>query len=229
MFVEFIKAVGKEAGLTIHVEVHPVKRVIDMFARQEIDGYFPANQYTAPQSAVFSDVLFEKKVYAFSHRFLPLYTTEDLIGHSVGISLGYAYGGYVAANKKVLWETAKDDANNFQKLIKRRVDAVICEEATALTLIASLPVKDVVYDPARPLYGAPTRVAFQAGTETEKHLTAFNAAMKKLAASGMREKLMQAYFPNLAQQREELRRIEQTTTSTKKTNHEPAPKQLDRR
>ncbi len=128
------------------LEYYPPKRMYSNLIKGSADVFYGLNVPTevAPH-VILSDTKISKitlRVYSVG-KTRPIEKKEDLIGQSIIVFLGYAYGGFInyvknPANKMVIF-IANTQKDAFKMLKKQRADYLLAFERPALATLELLP------------------------------------------------------------------------------------------
>ena len=134
----------------------------------------------------FSDPLLTEKVLIFvrNDSTFPFMAMTDLKGKKLATISGWVYGNeFDKARASGLFATDPniDDGLNFEKLIRRRVDAVIAIESSGQAAITSKNLGTVVRALKQPLSSLQTYLAFSKGSNGVL-LRRFNDTLKSMSA-----------------------------------------------
>ena len=128
---EVVGEAFRRSGVAFNFSFMPWARVVHMSKSGQLHGYFP--EYDSPEVAAhsaLSDPFPGGPVGFFKRRDTPIAfeTLEDLKGYTIGVVRGYvntrAFDGAAFLRK----EAVVDDYANVKKLLKRRVDLIVCDK-----------------------------------------------------------------------------------------------------
>ena len=109
-----------------------------------------------------------------------------MAGKRVGVVRGWSYGDTfdkAVRDGKLTVEEVASDAQNFQKLAARRLDAVLAIEEAGAALLKTSPSADVQKSP-RYLFENATYLAFNKSAGQKTTLEKFNKAISHLKKTG---------------------------------------------
>ena len=192
--IEILRAVGDEMGVTFAIDYMPWKRGEQTVMRGEAWGTLPYIRTPEREKHfLFSDELYHNKIRLFHYRArkeirgIDFNEVRDLAGHSIGGVMGYFYvSEFLGAGGRL--ELVTNDHQNIQKLILGRVSLALINETVGWYIIEkdfpgagleNFGTLEKPYSIIRP--GLMTSKAYPGGGQI---LSRFNAALKKVKASG---------------------------------------------
>ncbi|WP_203564048.1 ABC transporter substrate-binding protein [Deefgea sp. CFH1-16] len=127
----------------IHVKYrfYPWKRALDEARRGNVQGSLLwIDNAERRQDFLYSQPVYRSKVVLFFNRDRPIDWSQldDLKGHRLGVTHGYYYGKALTQliqSQQLQSDIGINDAQNFAKLLAKRIDAFPCEEAVGMHLI----------------------------------------------------------------------------------------------
>lgn len=192
-YPELIEAVFQQMKRPVRLAAKPWKRAIGELDLGEagVGGIYKNEERLKKYD--FSDQLFVERIVVYFNRAKPVQygSLSDLYGKRVGAILGWSYGDdFDNARKagKILVEDVYADSQNFDKLAKGRLDAVLAIEQVGSRLMRASGneiEKSAVY-----LAENPTHLAFHKMQNTAGLLKDFNRALAELKASGSYSKIV---------------------------------------
>jgi polar amino acid transport system substrate-binding protein len=196
---DLLKAMGKAGGF---------KPVIKNTAWDGIFAGLPAGKYDAVSSSVsitderkkvmdFSDPYFEVKQGVVVNKTSGIKSKADLKGKKVGAQIGTT--GYFAA-KKIAGATAKsyDEVGlAMEDLLTGRLDAVICDDTTAVDYALTNPLYSKKFNLGFLLKSdTPEYLGFAVKKGNKATLATLNKALKAVKANGEYDKIVTKWFSN---------------------------------
>ncbi len=143
----------------------------------------------------YSDPLFVERIAVYYNKSNPIKfnTIEDLYGKRVGVILGWSYGDdfdLARTYEQILVEPTNSDEQNFDKLSRGRIDAVLAIVESGDRLLAHGKRKDVVM--AKTLFLAnPAHLAFLKKTNQLPLIQRFNKELAEMKKDGTLESMVQ--------------------------------------
>lgn len=192
VFIELTKAVAKEAGYELKIQVYPPPRTLKEFAAKKVDGIFPALKVTMPVAYERSESVYVKRDYAFTVKGKPaLQTLGELAGKRVAITSGYPYAEVLTSQEDIRFETANSDEQNVKKLLAGRVNAFVVEEKSGLTAFSKDGSRDKIsYNAGKPLSEQDVFYAFQQSNSGKVRSDRISQALKTLKDNGTFARIM---------------------------------------
>lgn len=189
VFIDLVKAVAKEAGLTVDIAVVPPLRAHYEFRLGQRDVLFPALDIDYSPGATIvrsSETIDCKEDFVFTKRGTPLLRTlADLKGMRVGITRGYPYERSLMNATGLDLEAADSDEVNIRKLIAGHIDAFVLDEKTGLQAFKDLGLTDrMQYDRTHPLSQMDVYYAFQNTPAGKELAQRFSQALFRLKQDG---------------------------------------------
>ncbi len=187
-----------EANIKVPYDVLPPARAEAMFRKQEADCWTPNSlQYLQRQDSPFSkeDILISKpinfaKVFIFSRTGDPKYNSiEALKPLTVGKRLGLTYSN-IFSGKGITFEETKTLKSNIQRLLDKRVNAIVAYAPDIFLVLKEMNAyDDVHYDASAPLSTVEDAIICHNTSKNKAFLSKFNLGLEQVRASG---KLKQA-------------------------------------
>ena len=128
-------------NIQVKYQFYPWKRSLDVARSGKVNGSLLWIDSTERrQDFLYSQPVYRSKVVLFFHRDRPIYWSQlnDLKGHRLGLTHGYFYGEALTQliqSQQLQSDIGNNDAQNFAKLLAKRIDAFPCEEAVGMHLI----------------------------------------------------------------------------------------------
>ena len=188
LYPRLIATALQVAGVSAKLDARPWKRCIADLdeARLGVGGIYKNEERLRKYD--FSEPIFVEKMAVYFHTSRPLdfAGTESLAGKRVGVVRGWSYGDTfdkAVRDGKLTAEEVASDAQNFQKLAAKRLDAVLAIEEAGAALLKTSPSADVQKSP-RYLFENPTYLAFNKSADQKTTLEKFNKAISHLKKTG---------------------------------------------
>jgi polar amino acid transport system substrate-binding protein len=184
-FVELTRAIAKEAGLEIDIQIAPPPRAIESFMQGKSKVLFPSLDvfFAAGQPIVHTTGSFNcKEDFVFTKKGQPGFKSlDELKGKHVGLTQGYPYVKEVLERKDIGYETALTDEANVEKLMKGRLDAFVVEKASGTRAFQNVGAfADMQVDFKKPVSQQDVYWAFQNNDEGHSLARQFDTALTKL-------------------------------------------------
>ncbi len=188
LYPALIAKAMQTAGISAKLDAKPWKRCIADIddARVGVGGIYKNEDRL--KRFDFSDQIFVEKMAVYFHASRPLdfAGVGSLAGKRVGVVRGWSYGD--AFDKAVLdglitVEEVSADAQNFQKLAARRLDAVLAIDEAGAALLKAGKLTDVQRSP-RYLFENSTYLAFNKRAGQTGTLKKFNTAIVTMKKTG---------------------------------------------
>lgn len=188
LYPVLLRALFAQADLALKLEAKPWKRCLQDTdeGRAGTGGIYKNEERLRKYD--FSDALFVERMAVYHHRNQPLVFEglESLYGKRVGVARGWSYGDNfdkAAREGLIRTEEVSADAQNFQKLASKRLDAVLAIEEAGAAHMAQPGMQDIAKSP-RYLFENPTYLAFAKSAQQTATLAAINRAMDTLRRQG---------------------------------------------
>lgn len=193
LYPMLLRALFAEAGLALKIEAKPWKRCLQDTdeGRAGIGGIYKNEERLRKYD--FSEALFTERMAVYQQRSRPWVFDglESLHGKRVGVARGWSYGdSFDKAVRAGLIHTEEvsADAQNFQKLASKRLDAVLAIAEAGAAQLAQPGMQDITKSP-RYLFENPTYLAFAKAAQQGATLAAINRALDLLRRQGRLEAL----------------------------------------
>lgn len=190
-----LKSLDMEAKFTFYpwkrsemlVERKKVAAILSLHPTKERQRflYFPKEHLSTSENVLF----------VVNGREFSIPRIDALAGKTVGTTSGYDYGTEfkrVVATGLVQIDVGNTDEQGFMKLLAGRFDAFVCDRAVGNTLLKALGLSATVH--ALPLVISSVKLyaGFAKTPENAVLVDKFDAALRKLKASGEHQKIMDA-------------------------------------
>jgi len=148
----------------------------------------------------YSDALFVERIAVYYHRDRPIRFEDlsDLKGKRVGTLLGWSYGDEfddARSARKIIVEEVPSDIQNFDKLARGRLDAVLAIEQVGANILTADGYAGIRKSPAY-LAEKSTHLAFHKQAEAAALLADFNHALRDIRQNGVYGRILNQH--NLA-------------------------------
>jgi len=147
----------------------------------------------------FSDPLHEETLLLVQRASDPFRHTgvDSLRGRTVGVLRGWSYGdAFDKARSEGLFavEEVDGDAQNFEKLLARRIDTMLVVKESAEAAMASSNSRDKFLVQPQPFARTSAYLAFAKHANMRPFLDAFNKTMADMRRDGVRDKIVSGIF-----------------------------------
>lgn len=185
--IELLQAIEGIAPIKFNLELLPTKRVQASFKHQKIAGYFPElEEFRDASSSCRTSAFMSKNIIAFSHKNDQLITNiKQLENRTVGAVNGYSYGTEITHNPKIkIAYTANDDIN-IQKLISKRINAIIGDAISTVNAAKKAGVTDELrFDTQFPISQLDVFFVFQNDKQGKNRCQIISKAIDQLKSDG---------------------------------------------
>lgn len=200
LYPSLVVAVFNQMGKPVKLSAKPWKRAL-----RELDlgvagvgGIYKTEERLRKYD--YSEVLFVERIAVYHHHDKPVAFDElsDLYGKRVGTLLGWSYGDeFDNARKagKILVEEVPSDVQNFDKLARGRLDAVLAIEQVGAGILKSGSYTGIQKSPVY-LAEKSTHLAFHKKAEAAVLLAEFNRALRDIRQNGVYGRILSQH--NLA-------------------------------
>lgn len=196
--VEIVRAVCKRMGVEPTIQILPFIRLLDYLKKGEIDGNFPV-YYTKEREAFLCyspepHNVRRMVVLARKDSKAAINKLSDLVGKTIAVVSGYAYGAEFDKHPDLIKEACKTDEELLTMLVKGRRDFAATEETVAIYTSKRLGFQDqikIVYVLSQdPLYVAFSKAA---GPQSKTLAEKFGATLRHLKEEGIVQKILEQY------------------------------------
>lgn len=197
----FVSRIVAEAfaleGLQVDYSFYPWARAFAIAQQGDVDASI--GWYRTPEREKdfwFSEPVFLESQVLFHLKERPLVwkKLDDLKGKRIGATIGYTYGAEFQAMEEaqaIRVERTPSDAQNLEKLLRGRVDAVVLSQAVGARLVKGMGpdrASLITFHPT-PVNAGTLHVIFPKKSATSQDLLKqFDRGLKKLKASGADER-----------------------------------------
>lgn len=201
MAVALVREVFLHLGHQVEIAVYPWPRALAMVRSGAADCIFTI--YQTAERAAFLDfsqeALAQQVVYLYARRDgKPAAGLEELPGLRVGVARQLNYGPrFEALRPALLLDEAPTVEQTFRKLAAGRVDVVPSNEATALAILGRgdfAGLAEQIVQLPQPLDHVPSYIAFARSRRLAGLRDAFDAGLRRLAASPGYRRLQERYL-----------------------------------
>ena len=147
----------------------------------------------------FSQPIFEENLVVFVRKgsAFPFNTLSDLKDHKVGLVYGWSYGSSIdKARKEDIFavEESNNNAVNFKKLIRGRVDCIIVDRLAGAVLIEEMQLANKIEMLSVPASINQTYLVFSKSYNQKKLMNRFNNALASMQKDGSYKRLVRDFF-----------------------------------
>ncbi len=188
LYPTLIATALQAAGVSAKLDARPWKRCIADIddAKVGVGGIYKNEERLKKYD--FSEQIFVEKMAVYFHTARPVEFAgvDSLAGKRVGVVRGWSYGDAfdkAVKDGKITVEEVSGDAQNFQKLASKRVDAVLAIEEAGAAQLKAGTFTEVQKSPHY-LFENPTYLAFNKSGGQTHTLKKFNKAITTLKKAG---------------------------------------------
>lgn len=193
---EMVVEAFKKSGYDVELTYLPWARVVKMAEQGQFDGYLPEYYSDSLKVNFLVSVPFQGGPLGFFKRKgenISYKTLKDLMPYKIGVVRGYINTEEFDSAKYLKKEEATDDLMNLNKLIKKRIDLVVCDKFVGKYLLE----KNLAEQSKNIEFLSPSleeKVLYlcisKKTPNAELKIKAFNDGYKKLKDQGMVESIM---------------------------------------
>jgi polar amino acid transport system substrate-binding protein len=196
-----VSEIGRRAGFTVNLELYPQKRLEQMVRAGERDGITVISRNAERETFLaFSDPLFVKQAYFFhlkSKKFA-WNTFSDLKGMRIGVvrghNLGDEFNAAVLRHGLILDEANNVEAN-FRKLLANRIDVLMANHWSAVSLLARKEYRGQIVPADKPYFNQNYHLGISLKSDTAlSMLPKINNAIRGMKHDGTLDGLVQRYL-----------------------------------
>ncbi|WP_299080879.1 ABC transporter substrate-binding protein [uncultured Paraglaciecola sp.] len=153
LFIQLHKLIMERVAVESELVLQSTKSMQNSFKDNQVLAYFPELWENVPKkNAVISDTIWLKKIIVYTLNNRQVNSIKDLEGLNIGAVSGYSYGETITNNPKISIDYADNDDINVERLIKRRIDAIIGDQISTQFAVNNSQFKDRIrYDVDKPL------------------------------------------------------------------------------
>ena len=195
VYPALIKAVFERLNVPVQVQALPWKRVLLDIDRgvAGVGGIYKNEARLLKYD--YSDPLFVERIAVYFNKSKPIAykTIEDLYGKRVGVILGWSYGDdfdLARTYDQISVETVNSDEQNFEKLLRGRVDAVLAIVESGERLRKHSKYKDLVMA-KNLLVSNPAHLAFLKKNNQLVLIQRFNKELVEMKKDGSLDKIVE--------------------------------------
>ena len=195
IYPTLVRAVFSRLGEKVVVNAVPWKRAIAYLDTGEggVGGIYKTK--TRLEKYDYTDEIYSEAimVYVPKGKAFSLSNVPDLAGKRVGIIRGWSYGekfDQAKENGLFMTEERHDDANNFNKLIMGRLDALLAIKESAELVIAKKRISDKVEVLPTSLVTNSTHIAFSKKSDKSAVIRRINRAIRVMRQDGSYDKVL---------------------------------------
>ncbi len=189
---DLIKEVFSRIDVEVELELFPMKRVLHYLKNGTKDGATVISKNTERLKYLeYSDSIFQKLglIYYLEDREKPIAwkSYSDLKGLIIGITSGHNYGKnfYDSVKKYNLKiEESYSVETNFKRLIKKRIDVLLCINLTAQSLLAKPEYRGKIIPASKPYYSKNYHIGFSKATKAKDLIPAVNQTIYSMKQDG---------------------------------------------
>lgn len=196
-----LSEIARRAGFTATLELYPQKRMEQMVRAGERDGITVISRNADRESfLVFSEPLFAKQAYFYHRKNFKFDWSSyaDLKGLRIGVVRGHNLGDdFAAAAVKhglVLDEASSVEAN-FRKLMAGRIDVLMANHWSAVSLLAQKEFRGEIVAADKPYFNKSYHLALSQKSDLAlSKLPKINEAIRGMKTDGTLDGLIQKYL-----------------------------------
>ena len=193
--------VARRAGFTATLELYPQKRMEQMVRGGERDGVTVISRNADRESfLVFSEPLFAKQAYFYHRKGFKFdwNTFADLKGLRIGVVRGHNLGDEFAAavvKHGLVLDEASNVESNFRKLMAGRIDVLMANHWSAVSLLALKEFRGEIIAADKPYFNKGYHLALSQKSDAAlAKLPKINEAIKAMKQDGTLDNLIQKYL-----------------------------------
>lgn len=196
---EIVREAFRRGGLSVTFSFLPWARAVYMSKSGQLDGYFPEYHAREVEAyAVFSEPFSGGPIGFFKRSDSPVAfeTLEDLKPYTIGVVRGYINTEAFDSAAYLRKEPVRDDLSNIRKLLKKRVDLIVCDRFVGLDLLKRhFPDEEGRIEfITPPLAVKELHVCFSKKTPGyEMRVERFNAGLRLMKADGTLDAIMKKH------------------------------------
>ncbi len=187
---ELVKKAFKNSGYDVDIDFVPWARAVKMAQDNKVNGYFPEYYSDSLKDNFLVSVPFPGGPLGFFMRKgepITFKTLKDLSSYKIGVVRGYINTAEFDSATYLTKDEATDDLMNFNKLVKKRIDLVVCDKFVGLFILGQdLPAhKDSIVFMNPPLEEKKLYICIsKKDPKAEILMKAFNAGYQKMKDAG---------------------------------------------
>ncbi|MCP4349830.1 MAG: amino acid ABC transporter substrate-binding protein [Desulfobacterales bacterium] len=199
---DLMKEIFSRLNIEIELELFPQKRML---------GYLMAGQKDAAtlisknsERLKFIDYtvpMFQKKglIYFLAERTPPIkwQNYEDLKGLKLGGALGHNYGdefNQAVTEHNLILDRSRTVELNFKKVLKKRIDALLCIELTAQTYLKHPEYKGKIIHASKPYYSKDYHIGFSKAAKAKVLIPRVNKVIQQMKQDGSLQRIISLYI-----------------------------------
>lgn len=197
LYPELIGAVFNQMDKPVGLSAKPWKRAIGELelGLAGVGGIYQTEERLKKYD--YSDALFVERIAVYYHRDRPITyaALPDLYGKRVGVLLGWSYGDeFDQARKegKIVVDEVPSDAQNFDKLARGRLDAVLAIEQVGANLLRMSRNTDILKSPVY-LAEKSTHLALHKKMQATPLLADFNRSLREIRKNGTYGRILERF------------------------------------
>ena len=198
---DLMREIFSRLNIEIDLELFPLKRTLRYLREGRKDAVTVISKnaerlefidYTVP--------IFQKKglIYFLADREPPIEwrSYKNLRGFRLGITLGHNYGdefNQAAIKYNLRLEQVREVGLNFKKLLRDRIDALLCIELTAQTFLKQPEYKGKIIHASKPYYSKDYHIGFSKVTKAKTLIPRVNKVVQQMKDDGVFQKIISRY------------------------------------
>ncbi len=199
---ELMKEIFSRLNIEVELELFPQKRMLYYLEKGLRDGATVISKNAERMKYIdYSESIFLKLglLYYRSNREPPLewQTYSDLSGLTIGIIAGHNYGNEfndAVKKNKIQVETVISIENNFKKIIRNRIDALLCIQLTAQSLLKNPEYQGKIIPASKPYYEKNYYIGFSKFTKAKVLIPKVNQVIRQMKKDGSLKRILAQYI-----------------------------------
>ena len=199
---ELMQAIFSRLHVDIDLELVPQKRMLSYLESGQKDAATLISINAERSLTIdFSEPIFQKRefVYFLADRKPPFEWSgfQSLQGLKIGITAGHNYSDEfleAAARLHLTVEKVNTEGQNFKKLLSRRIDVLLCNEAPANELLGLPEYNGKIIPAAKPYFTKDYSIGFSKKSPARNLIPEVNATIKKMREDGSIQAILSKYI-----------------------------------
>lgn len=200
---ELMHAIFSRLDIEIDLELLPMKRLLAHLANGDKDAATMISVNSERMLTLeFTKPMLHNKEFAYflADRKPPFEWNgfESLKGLRIGVTAGHNYGDEfidAIARLELNIEKVNTEEQNFKKLVARRIDVLLCNEAPANEIMRRLDLAGKIIHVSKPYYIKDYSIAFSKKSPAKKLIPEVNAVIKRMKEDGSIEAIISKHIP----------------------------------